>query len=423
MGISNEFVSAYHDKGFTTAIKWAARNAILSGFQSRTYALVNALSPIIHDKSDIEERLRSNGSIEYYSQGQDVTISPPIGSDHPEILSERSGSYSISRPFVGEIRDVHLFGSYPIPICQRGRIVLESVVSPPIFVLNLGYSMRELLDTTSWERSGSSPREIDLGVLLYNRWNRGYYHWTAETLTVLEGVEQYAKRNGETPKLIVGPELNRYQQQSLKLLGYGSEDLIKWDRFYGRVNRFVVPSIRRELNLGETSPVAYWWLRNRMLEAATDAAPDVSDEASSYVYLSREDAPRRRVKNEEEVLDVLGPYGFEKYVLSDRSVAENVELFAQADVIVGPHGAGLTDIIYSTDATVIELFRSNDVRPTYYVLSEQLGHRYRYLCCEYEGPNLVVDTTRLEEIVANEIDVLGNDSVAGPTNMPEVSSD
>lgn len=404
-GLYDEFISVYRDEGIAKAVNWAARNIIISGSQARTYAFVDTFSPFFLKRDGLERRLQDNGTIEYYGKQRDCDIQLPDGTDHPEIIVERSGTYPISQPFVGELKNVNLVGSYPIPINQYREIVLESVVSPPVFALNVAFSLRDALHYPKRTPTRRCPSSIDCAVLLYNRWNRGYYHWTAEALTRLEGVEKYEERTGTRPKIIVGPELNRFQRQSLELLGYGQEDLIQWDRWNGSVDRFVVPSMRRELNLGMTSPVAYWWLREKMRANAADQASDAIDDSSKRIYISREDAPRRRVVNEDAVLQVLRKHGFEKYVLSERSVAENVNLFAQADVIVGPHGAGLTDIIYSDDATVIELFRSNDVRPTYYVLSEQLGHQYRYLLCDYEGPNLVVNTSDLEDMIHQKVEL------------------
>ncbi len=403
MGIVDEATTVYQEDGIEQAGKWMARNIVLPGFQARTHKLTNVLSPLFIKRDDLEQQLQNNGSIQYYGDSRNVKIDIPEGSDHPNIIEERSGTYSISRPFVGELHNVNLVGSYPIPISQKGKVILESIVRPSVFTLNVGYSIRDIPKIKNTTSSANSPKTIDCAVLLHNKWNQGYYHWTAETLTRLEGIERYQEKTGTRPKLIVGPELNRFQRQSLELLGYDQDDLIRWDRWKANVDRFIIPSIRRELNLGETSPVAYWWLRKKMRSAVAEEDCETIDNTSNRIYISREDAPRRQVCNENEVMNTLDKYGFEKYTLSDQTIAENISLFSQADVIVGPHGAGLTDIIYSDDATIIELFRSNDVRPTYYVLANQLGHEYRYLSCDYKGPDLVVDTDNFEEILLKSI--------------------
>lgn len=403
MGMLDEFRSVYRDEGPAAACNWVGRNALLTSFHPATYRLTDALSPFILDRDALEQRLRANGSIEYYDREREIEIELPKGDDHIERIAERVGTYTISQPFVGTLRDVELVGSYPIPVADRTQIVQEAIVSPEVLTLNLAGSARDLVRDPPRPVAGGDADALQSAVLLYNRWNSGYYHWTVETLNRLEGVERYVEETGDRPKLIVGPDPNRFQLETLELLGYDEDDLIRWDQRYRTVDRLVVPSMRREYNLGSVSPVAYHWLCDQMRTAADDEVPDAAEKFSNRVYISREDAPRRQVRNEDEIVDVLKTYGFETYVLSDHSVAENVQLFAQADVIVGPHGAGLTDIIYSSDATVIELFRSNDVRPTYYVLSEHLDHSYRYLLCEYEGPNLVVDPDDLESVVADAV--------------------
>jgi hypothetical protein len=403
MGILNEFNSIYKDEGIVTAGSWVGRNVLLSFFHPATYRLVDALSPLVLDRNEIEERFQINGSIEYYDREREVEIELPAGEDHVETIAKRSGTYKISKPFVGLLYDVDLFGAYPIPVDNQNKLALETVVSPEVLTLNIAGSVGEFIINPPKKISNGSTAAIDSAVLLYNQWNSGYYHWTVETLNRLEGVEKYTYRTGEQPKLIVGPDPNRFQLETLELLGYDEEDLIRWNQRQGSVDRLVVPSVRREYNLGSVSPIAYQWLRDRMRKAAREEAPDATEKFSKRVYISREDAPRRQIVNENEIVNTLEEHGFKKYVLSDHSVAENIQLFEQSDVIVAPHGAGLTDIIYATDTTVIELFRSNDVRPTYYVLSEHLNHRYRYLLCEYEGPNLKVDPDELESIVVEEL--------------------
>lgn len=382
-------------------------------FHPMSYAAVDFCSPIILDRASIESRFQENGSIEYYGRERELDIEPPNCPETHSEMAKRVGTCSISKPFVGSLRDVHLIGDVPIPVDRRGNVALEAVVSPEVMALNIAHSVKGLL-SKPLKKPGTETRpsteSIESAALLYNCWNSGYFHWTVETLARLEGLEVYRERTGTRPKLIIGPDPSQFQLQSLKLLGYEEKDLIRWKWRHKTVDELVIPSIRRELNPGEASPVAHWWLRERMRNAAAETAPDAASKGSRRVYISREDADYRCVVNEDEVLERLEPYGFEKYVLSEREMAEDVALFSKADVIVAPHGAGLTNVLYSRDATVIELFRKNHVQPVYFLLSKQLGHRYHYLLCDYEGTDIVVDTAQLESIVCQEIAHSGNDT-------------
>jgi capsular polysaccharide biosynthesis protein len=78
--------------------------------------------------------------------------------------------------------------------------------------------------------------------------------------------------------------------------------------------------------------------------------------SSKCLYISRSDAPSRRVVNEAEVLAALKPFGVQSVTLSGLSFDEQRALFAEAGFIIGPHGAGLTNSLFSpNDAHVIEL--------------------------------------------------------------------
>jgi len=320
MGTVNEFKFVYRTNGLRPAVKWVDRDLITSVFHPATYLLVDLCSPFLIDQDGLEERFRANGSIEYYDQKRSFEIELPPRDGHVETFRERPGTYTIDQPFVGELQDVLLVGSSPIPVSNDKKVILEAIGNPEVLTLNIVATLREQVAglTTKPRRD---PDPIDSAVLLYNQWNRGYYHWTVETLTRLEGVETYCERTGEAPKLIVGPDPNRFQLQTLELLGYDQDDLITWDDRARRVNNLIVPSMRRDLNPGTVSPIAYQWLRDRMRTAVASEAPRAATAFSKRVYISREDAPRRQVVNEDEVLERLERYGFEKYVLSEHTVA------------------------------------------------------------------------------------------------------
>jgi capsular polysaccharide biosynthesis protein len=68
------------------------------------------------------------------------------------------------------------------------------------------------------------------------------------------------------------------------------------------------------------------------------------------------------------------------------SFKEQMVLFRDAELIIGPHGAGLTNMVWSTDTKVIEIFGSI-FKPLYGVLADQIGHEYTYISGESLGYN------------------------------------
>jgi capsular polysaccharide biosynthesis protein len=119
---------------------------------------------------------------------------------------------------------------------------------------------------------------------------------------------------------------------------------------------------------------------------------------SHRVYVSRADATTRRVHNFEEIRSVLNHRGFETYVLGNLTVAEQIRIFANADTVVAPHGAGLTNVVYSDDLSVIELFGDKEMA-TFARLAKMLDHDYTPVDCEQRGVNLVVDPQRLDAVL------------------------
>jgi len=79
----------------------------------------------------------------------------------------------------------------------------------------------------------------------------------------------------------------------------------------------------------------------------------------------------------------LAPLKFKSYCLEDLSFTEQVKLFSKAKVVIGPHGAGLTNIIWSGSGTsVIELMPKSCLHPDYFQLSRTLGYRYAAVICK-----------------------------------------
>jgi hypothetical protein len=387
-------------RGLADGLRWGLWNVFKGLHRPLAEGTVQYAPSLFLETDELKTYCRQRGQCWFY--GDDIHYQF-VAPDHalPE-MHAHNGEYTIPRPFVGVVPDARLIGPYPFAVVD-GRIALEATVTPTVTALNLFYTLRDLVEQGPRSTLDGGHRDFGRATLLYNCWNGGYYHWVTETLARLEGIEAYTERTGETPTLVVGPDFGGYQRETLELLGYGPDDWVEWDYTTARVDELVIPSVRRQTNRGTISPVAVDWLRERIRPVVRERLD--LDRFSKRVYISRDDATRRSVVNEEELFDALEERGFERYHLAEMPTTETIGLMMQADLIVGPHGAGLTDIIYADDAAVIELCRGE--RPetrAYYVLASEVGIRHRNVPGEVYGADLRVDVDAVLAAVEAELD-------------------
>jgi hypothetical protein len=374
------------------------------------------------DRDDVERLAERVGDVYRFGAPERHRIDPPgPPGDQPPELCERAGTYRLQRPFVCELPDCRLVGPYPVALTRDNRIVVDAVVRPTMVPVNVRASIgrlrhdggpralargavdagRGLAGRTPADATGH--RHFETATLLFNGWSDGYFHWLFECLTRLEGVVRYARATGEWPTILVDRDLADWQREGLALLGL-DEHVEAWDATVATVDRLVVPTVRRD---GVVSADAARWLAARLQRGVDDA--DEGDDAAgatdgtafaSRVYVSRDDADRRRVVNEPALVDALASLGFERYVPGELSVPDQIRLFAGADAVVAPHGAGLANVIHGEDLTVVELLKGDDVRAQYCKLAGILGFDYACLRCPPAGPDLRVDVERARAVVA-----------------------
>lgn len=209
-------------------------------------------------------------------------------------------------------------------------------------------------------------------ALLYSVFSYNYFHWMFDVISRID----FLKESGISVDKYVIDSSYPFQKEVLKKLEIPEEKLIQIDRklniqaqklivpSYTGVFRSVVPKrsckfLRREL----LSKIEYKEIEGRL-----------------RLYISRADVGRRIVKNEKQVLEVLSEYGFIPVVLKPLSVAEKIALFQAAEIVIAPHGAGLTNLLFCNPGTmVIELFNANWMLPCYWMICQHLGLDYYYL--------------------------------------------
>lgn len=202
--------------------------------------------------------------------------------------------------------------------------------------------------------------------------SRNYYHWMLDYLPRL-------MLAGKGVHYLVNEARAPFQDECFALLG------IDADRLVGapdgvqiacdELQAAAVPVRNMRLD-----GAALAWLRGDFAAKAL-AGADVSTQRRLYV--SRKDAALRRVVNEAEVLDALGPLGFELVIGGDLSVAEQVQLFSGADIVVAPHGAALTNLVFADPgALLVELSAAQRVQYSFFrQICQDCGHDFALLHC------------------------------------------
>jgi hypothetical protein len=120
----------------------------------------------------------------------------------------------------------------------------------------------------------------------------------------------------------------------------------------------------------------------RAVGGPVPAAPADEPRPGSRLYISRADADRRRVADEDTLITRLEARGFESVTLGGMSVAAQRRRFAAADVIVAPHGAALTNLAWSRPGTrLVELLPLDRPNLAYLRIARQAGVAHEGLIC------------------------------------------
>jgi capsular polysaccharide biosynthesis protein len=328
-----------------------------------------------------------------------------------QMLERFSSGMQIDAPFVCEIDDVDLVGPDAVAVTHGGYVFENSLQYGKRLTTSCLRSLQHgvLPVQSQWLRPNAS---IETAVSLVGPWADNYTHWFQDFLTRLEGVEYYQATTGENPILLVPGDASVWMKDALRAVGYSEDNWVEWPGGRVKVDRLIVSSVRREaMSEAEVhdrrriySPTGIRWLRDRIL---ANVEPVRTCEHSKRVYISRANALKRRVVNEDRVMDLLEEFEFNRYQPEELSFAEQVTLFSNAEAIVAPHGSGLMNQMFADDAVVVELMGKKQTvtsPATEYYYAELLGHEYGCVPGEPVGPDVRADVEGLDMVLQKLLD-------------------
>jgi tetratricopeptide (TPR) repeat protein len=221
------------------------------------------------------------------------------------------------------------------------------------------------------------------------RWGEGYFHWMFDLVARIKLLQDAHINLNDIDYFVINHYQHEYRQETLSKLGIPLHKIIVTEEeHYIQTDNLIMPS-HPHLTGERVSPWACQFLKDLFLPAGKINSP-----YGERIYISRAEASRRRILNESEIFDYLTSLGFMKVCLESMSIEEQAICLAGAKVIIAPHGAGLTNLIFCQAGTkVIELFSDQYVINLYWKISTLCNLQYYYLINQTANipPEYVVD--------------------------------
>lgn len=199
----------------------------------------------------------------------------------------------------------------------------------------------------------------------------GYYHWLLEDLPAALATAQRV----EDPRLLVSPRAPDVVRRGMA-------------RAFrpGVARRAVSPSAGRiRVPQAAFASMPEWsgFVRTEAIDLLRDSFDPRPAAHGRAIYVSRRRAHNRPLANESELEHALERRGVAIVAAEGLDLDEQIELFASAELVIAPHGAGLANLVWRTEpTTVVEIFPSTSFNDCYARLCAQLGFAYSYLVCE-----------------------------------------
>lgn len=326
----------------------------------------------------------------------EVASMPPFDAPFKYLEGEKFVSHDI---FTTVLEGVFFEPGNGIVLSNRRNIIAESLypnmdtITIAGALLNRNFILRKAF---------AKPVEVLSGYSsIYQGLPNGYYHKLIDLVprcyllnqpeyTKLESIKLlYAEPLSEAEKLIV-PKLIPSNTQLTSL---------QPGRLY-YLEKLILPTYLTQFGSGYLPAPYLQRVREQLL-------PKRPSKRCHRIYISRAKSvsglKKRHILNEDELFGELQKRGFEKYQLEDYSLEDKIELFYDAETVLGTHGSGLSHILFSDHVNLLEIQIMGKMQTYFYYLSKALGHNYQYWCAGKANTreNFSVDLPSILSILDN----------------------
>jgi capsular polysaccharide biosynthesis protein len=286
-------------------------------------------------------------------------------------------------------------GIYQVRQDRRGRIGRSGVVRIGSHFLTLDYSPFSAFRPSNLWRGGPKIHLPTVLPIWSHDWMT-YYHWLIDVAPRLATAKHHFNNAKAEPFFLYPGELSSYQRETVEALGLSLCNVIDLHQT-GIVTADIIYAM----------PLLGFFRVDQPRLQVLRSFLGVVRKPRRRLYVSRQG--RRRIKNEADLFELLEKFGFEFVPDVPRTLKDQIELFAEASHIIAPHGAALSNLIWSSPRTrVLELANSH-YSPDYFKnLASGCGMSYNRLTFGVGTSNwmataddIVVDVDATYQFLAN----------------------
>ena len=201
------------------------------------------------------------------------------------------------------------------------------------------------------------------------------YHWFIDCLSRIYLLQSYRERK---LNIYVHESIKKFQIETLRFCipeNWTIQTLPKKKNI--KIHNFYFLNFQSKENSGYLHPKIVDFLKTKIFEGySLENNSYKSKKKKNRIYISRKNAQIRRIFNEKDFCIFLNKFEFTTYYAEQLSYAEQVKLFKNAEIIISPHGAGLTNFLFSSSPLIIEIHPEHRVKSHYAMLSLSVNSKY-----------------------------------------------
>lgn len=206
--------------------------------------------------------------------------------------------------------------------------------------------------------------------------HRNFHHWLLDSLTAFSILQDAGLEPRHWDQVILQGKAQGFQIQCLEKLGIPANKILPTHAGRRvRCDRLTIPSYSepgRQPELYDYTPEGLAFARKIFLGSSSQAPI-----RASRLVISRRKASARRWVEGDAATEHLRSAGFQEVLLEEFTVAEQANLFAQAETIVMPTGGNLANMVFCRPGTrIVELFHPSYLPAFSLTLAPALGLDY-----------------------------------------------